>query len=662
MDQAGLVCTIMFVDFNTIETSEDVPAQHGHRIYDTRYRSPRTEKSEHIFYKENKHNKPINSNLEVAFGDVAKLFLIPGLTSNQCVVQKANEVSGVASEDIVYSIYQNLQQGEAIFYSLDGVNERQFKARNVNKAEDIPVYFFNQFQSNFFLKLHQLKKDRFVFFDMESLASVLTTAYTLEEDDLHKGNFGFYLKDNNGKIDVVFIKIDHDLMLCDSIMSRGSARVANWLYADRAFAVSPRDLRHFPALKDSGNHYWPTNTALLVRHGSQQVYVRNERKILAALSKDAAFQQAKWRSFFKHILLGAAQIKQSVAEGFDVATPEGQAYTALVTNAVVARQARLRAVLFSLPEFRDFVVTIKPEIEEKLIHEIASGSDVLIAIIQQSITDYKCLCQTAFEPGDTPLHAAIRLGNYRYDESWHDYGRYVNTLNTQGQTPLDVAIAQLTHQQNQSRVDLDGSQSPALIIHDLIQRGARKTPAFRAIQTQVENKAIVPWGERYREKARIAHTNELVINVFRELGADCRLTLKMKKELSVQCLEEHIKSSRVRGVYNFKNRLKELKLALNGDGKQKPDPALQFIRQLRSRLWIVRQIRGLFGGSSTQVEFNKRLDNELSFLSPSNCGATFFNTKASFSNEKYALHNVARLDGEFDAKPCDTTCGFYLVD
>ena len=68
---------------------------------------------------------------------------------------------------------------------------------------------------------------------------------------------------------------------------------------------------------------------------------------------------------------------------------------------------------------------------------------------------------------------------------------------------------------------------------------------------------------------------------------------KMKKELALQCLQENIIVAQQQADDSLPERLKQLKLALNGNSQQAPEPALQFIRQLRSQLWIVRQFRGL---------------------------------------------------------------------
>lgn len=53
---------------------------------------------------------------------------------------------------------------------------------------------------------------------------------------------------------------------------------------------------------------------------------------------------------------------------------------------------------------------------------------------------------------------------------------------------------------------------------------------------------------------------------------------------------------------------------MDGKGTKSENAALMYIRQLRSRLWIVRQIRGLYGWSTTQGEIDYMIDKELARL------------------------------------------------
>lgn len=157
--------------------------------------------------------------------------------------------------------------------------------------------------------------------DMESLASILTASYALEEDDLHKGNIGFYVtetQDQKGKVkkQFNFFKIDHDLMLISSIMSQKDMRIANIFYDKDSFKISKRDLDGFPDLKDSGNHYWPTQKRL-ISTGDKAYSNEKERKTFANLKTDKAFIDAKWKYFLKSAIMPIELIEKSLSSSLD---------------------------------------------------------------------------------------------------------------------------------------------------------------------------------------------------------------------------------------------------------------------------------------------------------------------------------------------------------
>ena len=100
----------------------------------------------------------------------------------------------------------------------------------------------------------------------------------------------------------------------------------------------------------------------------------------------------------------------------------------------------------------------------------------------------------------------------------------------------------------------------------------------------------------------------------------------MQKELAVICVQQFIKQHQnnpglAQMLYKFKS-------SLNGTSTTSPAPELQFIRQLRSQLWIVRMIRGLLGGTATKVQLNGLIDKELNRLpSPTVSCCSFFSRK-----------------------------------
>jgi len=114
----------------------------------------------------------------------------------------------------------------------------------------------------------------------------------------------------------------------------------------------------------------------------------------------------------------------------------------------------------------------------------------------------------------------------------------------------------------------------------------------------------------YPQRMDLVKNSLQLKEVLRDLGGDYRYSLKIKKELALVCVRSFIK--------NYKNNnelqsiLLDLKTYLNGSNTEPAAPELQFIRQLRSQLWIVRIVRGLFGGTATKVELNAIINDELS--------------------------------------------------
>ncbi len=121
--------------------------------------------------------------------------------------------------------------------------------------------FLINMRRDFLANCGMLKERGQIDFDMNSLASVLASSYTLEEDDFHKGNFGFYLVIKNERIQVVFFKIDNDAMLADSIMSRCDYHWFSWYHGAHAFDITERDIRKFPRVRDSRPRFWPTSSS-----------------------------------------------------------------------------------------------------------------------------------------------------------------------------------------------------------------------------------------------------------------------------------------------------------------------------------------------------------------------------------------------------------------
>ncbi|KTD23616.1 substrate of the Dot/Icm secretion system [Legionella lansingensis] len=635
--------------YNDHEITLGLKAGHsGHFVFNALH------KGIHLFYKSNKRNNPDLSLYEVAFSNLLSAFLMPYLTPKYKLVKGNGEILGLASEHMCYSA-DSKEAEESKFYYLNYDAETGNISAEVQAKPDDQIYFFNEFPPGFFADFYQTaRKGEKLVFDMDSLASDLCSGYTMEEDDLHKGNIGFYIVDRKGVKTVVFFKIDNGLVLSDSVMSHYESRVVNWRHGEHAFKITARDLINFPKLQDSKNHYWPTSRRYLVNPCDPKVYTdAAEIAAFAELANDEAFQKAKWRAWYKHILIESRVVEEYLARSLDSQDPDERAKIALITQATVARVSRLKAVLFSISDFRDYVRDLDDTAKEALIKEIFHGlsqeSQVQLqpGIVEQ-IKGFDALCQPVggFVGDDTPLHVAIRLGDYRYHETWSHFKEYANKVNKNGETPLDVAVKlaqmQLRSEKREESQDRgvhslessigstgiihspDVRTDPFFIINHLLNEGVNRTCFYREFRKKYPDLKLISYRFRteYIDRARDAKTAEELIMVFHGLGEDHRFSLKMKKEISVVCMQYFLRNKDANESLGV--TLDQLKMALNGGKGKKPRPELQFIRQLRSSLWIVRIIRGLLGGTSTQVELNHLLDEAKATIPSSSCCSCFF--------------------------------------
>ena len=651
-----------FYQFEHIELKDSI--QTGHTVFpNASYNDPtvdlsqsidpKKKKTEKIVYKANKHNNARFSHLEVAFTDLLKSgFLAPNLTPAQFLVKNSEGVIvGLASEHCCYMAAR--REGLGTFYALNVEHERKDPRITVTTipakaSEDIPIYFLNQFRPGYFEVLWKAHKEKKLFFDMSSLASVLTSSYTLEEDDLHKGNLGFYLVKRNGRTTVVFFKIDNDLMMSDSVMSHYSSRVVNWRHGENAYDISQRDLIGFPKLLDSKNHYWPTSKRYIANPIDDKVYSSAaEIQAFIELGVDEEFKLAKWREFYRQILIPASVIEPSLINAFEKEDASDRAQRALLVNAAIARQARLRAVLFSIPEFRAYVrgldYSARESIRAEILDELTKKEKEALSFeLSNAMVHYQLLCnpsyEGAFDAGDTPLHVAIRLKDYRYQETWQAFSKFAEQTNSKGEKPLDLAVSMARKEKTYAHNITDIRQNPFLIVKSLLKEGVVRTTSYNNLD---EHKKLAikncEFGSDYLEQTHQVQNGTGLIVLLRDIGEDYHYSLKMKKELTIAVMRNFIAMQRENPELNA--ILTELKGALNGNEEKSPVPELQFIRQLRSSLWIVRIMRGLLGGTATQVALNELIDNELKRATPNNSSShfSFFSHKKEDKREEIAL-------------------------
>ncbi|CEG57703.1 Dot/Icm T4SS effector AnkK/LegA5 [Legionella fallonii] len=614
------------------------PTYLGHEAYIDAVYSPADQNARpsKVIFKKNKYGKARNSRFEVAFSQLARLFLADGTTSHQkLVVNNSGRVVGVATEHLCYVIGR--KEGlNGTFLTLDDPTKNcDCSVKQVLQAEDIPYYFFDQLPHGFFANLLQAEKDNQLDIDYASLASILASSYTLEEDDLHKGNFGFYIVKKNGKPRVVFFKIDHDLMLADSIMSFKTLRPFHIFHGADAFDITAEDLLTFPNLASSFNVYWPTRLSFIYKPWDNKAYLDSqETEAFSLLAERPEFKKAKWLAFYKHILLSKEIMDEALGECLDNLVPHDRARIALLTDATVARQARLKAVLFSIKEFRDCIASLTPEEHTSLQYELlVSTSELEIPTqIIESMFSYQELCQSphAFDDGDTPLHAAIKLGDYRYEETMQMFGHFINVKNNAGKTPLDVAMDMAA---TAKKHPVDIRADVRFTMQHLLANGAEKNERFEWFN-QEEHIESYKFHTLYISSSVRARTYQELKSVLQDIGEDHRFCLKFKKNLAIECINHFIKANR--NHPDMQPILQQLKKDMNGESSKDECAPLLYIRQLRSRLWIIRLIRGLYGSTSTQSEINELVDNELERINSkeSNSFSSFHTANDADENER----------------------------
>lgn len=622
------------------------PKQYGHVVFTHAQYQAKGEESRPVVYKKNKYGKPGFSRFEAAFSELARLFLLTDLTAQQYLVKNnKNQVEGVACEHLS-SVIDDRERVLPGSHTQAIPNYYQYKKDKYQpviapNAENIPFYFLNQFPAGFFRRLRQDEDQGRITMDMESLASVLTTSYTLEEDDLHKGNFGFYLVEKNHKPHAVFFKIDHDLMFADSIMSRSHTRFFNFFHGAGAFEITAQDLLNFPHLKDSQNYYWPTRKHEYLPSMRKAYTANDEVQAFADLRDSPLFNRLKWQEFYKHVLMPETLINNVLTKHLAKTNPQDRAQLALITQSVVARLAKLRAVLFSIGEFRDFVSSLNEAEHSALVKRIVGTTTSPMATeIFHTLQQQKQLC-SQFVAGDTPLHAAIRLGDYRYHETWRSFEQFAEQPNAVHQTPLDVAVSM--HLTSSPQTADPRTNLRSTIAH-MVASGAEKTALYQQRYLPSYQVACDPHVNDYLHDAPCLvrvdglTTIRQLKRVLRDVGEDNRYSLKMQKELSVLCVQRFINQYQDKHVHcvedklRLRNKLIALKQAINGTHHAPPAPGLQFIRQLRSELWIVRVIRGLLGGTATQVQLNKILNQTIKQLTPTqHATCCFFSKKRTIA-------------------------------
>lgn len=577
----------------------------GHEAYlRACYNPPDQSKPYKVIYKKNKHGRSEFSQLEVTFSQLAKLFLLPGITSSVNLVKdNKDNVMGLAVQHLAHVI-EKKEGLEQNFFSLNALKTGVHpEALKVTEATKIPIYFFEKVPQGFFAKLIEAEKQKRLTIDYESFASLLATSYTLEEDDLHRGNYGFYLVEKRGKPRVVFFKIDHDLMFVDSIMGFKTRRPFHLHHSAHAFDITAEDLLSLTELKYSSNSYWPTKFCYFSNpFNNKEYHSFKDIAAFSSLGQHPKVIKGKWKSFLKHILITEELIKSTLEQCANQKNAQDRAHIALMQQTLQARIAHLKAVLFSVKEFRDYVSYLSPKEAKVLMAQTIPSqlkTEERVAQLSRTLVHYQDLCKTnVFVEGDTPLHTAIKLGEYRYEETLEMFSSFIQAKNSLGLTPLDIACARI----NTAADDPSEVQKNACFISKhLLTQGAWKTQSYvdSGFLEKVEHYVFEnPYKVQITANMRYKEFKALL----RDIGEDHRFGLKFKKNLALECIKHFVALNK--NHPDAENRLLRLRDDVNGKSSEASSAGLKYLRQLRSKLWIIRQIRGLYGLSFTQWEIN----------------------------------------------------------
>jgi hypothetical protein len=601
----------------------------GHETYRHAVHKPSGKK---IIAKKNKRGSEELTHWELMFTRVASLFLGKGFTCSQNVMlDNQGKVLGLVTKHICYVIAE--KEGlNSSFFSLNP-RKKTYRRKKIHKAEDIPLYFLDDLPANFFSTLLKSERQGRLEIDYASLANVMATSFALQDIDLHKENYGYYLiASKNGRPRLVFFKIDHDLMFTGHIMSFKTRRFFHWLDKVDIFNITADDLINFPNIKTLAHAYWPTTRSYFSNLWTNKGYHDPaEVSAFASLSDIQAFQKAKWRTFYKHILLPEKRIQLFLQEGLHEQDAASRERINLLMQSLIIRQAQLKSVLFSIKAFRDFVANLSQEEKAALVQEITEPYSQAVCEpveeklepiseqVKEEVESVMCFYEQPCQPRsvnlpivekDTPLHSAIKLGEYRYEETLEMFGQYIHQRNSEGKTPLDVAADRLVLATAQ-----DVRQDAVPILQDLLANGAKETSIFQKAkgtfiaQSKQYSVSYLQANSLFSLNEPFQKHEELKARLV-DIGKDHRFSLKYKKNLALSCIAQFIRD--VPSSQEKKKALLDLKDAINQSDILKND--LQYIKQLRSRWFIIRYIKGLFGQTLTQYKSNSMLDKAIDNL------------------------------------------------
>jgi hypothetical protein len=528
------------------QTSQDPkvikPSFSAHTTHVAKY-VDKNAKARTIIFKENKE-KPEDSINEAAFSELARLFMGKGFTPPVHIVRsELGSVVGVASDSVALSILAREKDKRDHFVNLtSGIDEDgSYIIEHLSDGVDddsVPYVFLDdpKLPDHFMVHVFDKMDKGLCSVNMESLASVLATSYSLEEDDLHKGNIGVYataIYDDKGpvyldskgrrcrsdakgaqlKVHYTFFKIDHDLMLANSIRSFQDPRLTSLYYSENSFDITARDIIHFPDINDSKPHYWVTRDHeiqrclikvlryfKIIKNTEAKIYTSSEAYAFKKVKDNPEFIKAKWKHFYKQMLIPDDLMRNALYRHLDDKDPEDQVRAGIITQSLSSRMAKLRTELISIPEFRKYIREMTDKDFESITTELKQymsdiGLDELtqLSIITEIVNQHLHFANLSIEsinnnnnikeicPTDTPLHIAIKTGDFRYDESIRVHKKYLNRK-SQELTPLELAL--MLAEKKSSRFNRERhklSNDYLCIAKTLIANGAKVSPKAKKL-------------------------------------------------------------------------------------------------------------------------------------------------------------------------------------
>jgi hypothetical protein len=428
---------------------------------------------------------------------------------------------------------------------------------------------------------------------MRTLADVFCTAYALEEDDLHKGNIGFFVTQGEGGVPTFhFFKIDHDLMFSDKIMSTEDARAANLSYGENAFQITKRDLEGFPDLKDSGNHYWPTRK-VLIKTGPKAYHSDAERKAYASLKKDPEFQLMKWERFFKIACMPPDSILTQLKPHFDMNDSAEVEEMTRVFKATMSRMDELRTQLLSSMAFRERVMSSASEFMDVLVQELKTQGVTEIDINQykQRAQQLIVLCKE-IKSTDNYLSIAILSGSYRVGETL----RRCRPKLKKSELESALETAKIKYEAlvkdvspNARRQD-PRIQCYANIILELLSACKTIKPAYAALRLQV-----LPFSSNAVYSLRGALSPIRSLKAFLDTVQEIRCrpyTVLKEDQQAVISLVQHVQLDET-----------DLKTLLDKMKSTPPSSPLGFMKEDHTSSWLLRKFRGTYADTDASKTF-----------------------------------------------------------